>query len=157
MALTDRAPQGLLRLLLRAPVWVYRARLGWLFGHRLVYLAHRGRRSGRRRETVLEVVRYDKAVPEVYVVAGWGARADWYRNLRTHPALEVRIGAGTFREPYQRFLEPDETVQLLLAYRDAHPRAWRRLAPLMGLPADPRQDEAAVRRTPAVAFRPADR
>lgn len=32
MALTDRKPTGWLRTLLRAPIWLYRARLGWLAG-----------------------------------------------------------------------------------------------------------------------------
>jgi hypothetical protein len=31
-----------LRKLLRAPIWLYRARLGFLLGHRFVYVAHRG-------------------------------------------------------------------------------------------------------------------
>lgn len=50
MALTDHQPRGALRLLLRTPIWLYRAELGWLAGHRLLYLAHRGRRTGARRE-----------------------------------------------------------------------------------------------------------
>jgi hypothetical protein len=37
------------RWLVRAPVWAYRARLGALFGSRLVMLEHTGRTSGRRR------------------------------------------------------------------------------------------------------------
>lgn len=69
MALTDRKPRGLLRFLLRAPIWLYRAGLGGLFGHRLIYIAHRGRRTGARREVVVETVRYDPAVPEAVVVA----------------------------------------------------------------------------------------
>jgi hypothetical protein len=32
------------------PIWLYRARLGFLLGHRFVYVAHRGRVSGARRE-----------------------------------------------------------------------------------------------------------
>jgi hypothetical protein len=35
MALTDRAPTGLVRTRLRAPIRCYRAGLGALFGHRL--------------------------------------------------------------------------------------------------------------------------
>lgn len=156
MGLIDHAPRGLSRLLLRAPILLYRARLGWLLGRRFVYVAHRGRRSGKRRETVLEVVRYDPDTLEIFIVSGWGTRSDWYRNLRTRPALEVRIGARRFPAPRQRFLDPDETVRLMLDYRRAHPRAWRRLAPILGLPLDPGQAEAAVRDIPAIAFSPAN-
>jgi len=63
MPLMDRKPTGLLRLLLRAPILLYRARAGWLLGHRFVYVAHRGRRTGARREVVVEVVCYLPAAP----------------------------------------------------------------------------------------------
>jgi len=35
MAITDRKPTGLLRALLRTPIWLYRLRLGRLAGRRL--------------------------------------------------------------------------------------------------------------------------
>jgi deazaflavin-dependent oxidoreductase (nitroreductase family) len=63
-----------------------------LLGHRLRYLIHRGRKTGKHRETILEVVGYDPHTPEVFVVAGWGERGDWYRNLVAAPAIEVRVG-----------------------------------------------------------------
>lgn len=34
--------------LFRAPVYLYRWRLGWLFGNRLLLLTHTGRRTGLR-------------------------------------------------------------------------------------------------------------
>jgi hypothetical protein len=45
--------------LFRVPLWRYRANLGWLFGHRLARLTHRGRRSGQIRQAVVDVVRYE--------------------------------------------------------------------------------------------------
>lgn len=156
MALTDRKPRGLLRLVLRAPIWLYRARLGWLFGHRLLYLAHRGRRTGARREVVVETVRYDPAAPEVTVVAAWGGNPDWYRNLKAAPAIEVRLGTRRWPAPTHRFLDASETHRTLLAYQRAHPRAWKRLAPLLGFPtdpADPRWPEVAAT-VHAIAFTP---
>ncbi|MPZ84944.1 MAG: nitroreductase family deazaflavin-dependent oxidoreductase [Actinophytocola sp.] len=137
MALTDRKPTGLLRLALRTPIWLYRARLGWLTGHRLLYLAHRGRRTGARREVVVETVSFDPTVPEVIVVAAWGKNPDWYRNLRAAPAIEVRLGTRRWPDPGHRFLDSTETLRTLQAYQRAHPGAWKRLAPLLGFPADP--------------------
>lgn len=156
MALTDRKPRGLLRLALRAPIWLYRARLGWLTGHRLLYLAHRGRRTGARREVVVETVHYDPAIPEVTVVAAWGGNPDWYRNLQAAPAIEVRLGRHRWQQPRHRFLGATETRQTLLAYQHAHPHAWKRLAPLLGFPpdpADPRWPEVAAT-VHAIAFTP---
>ena len=155
MALTARRTRGWMRLLFRAPLLLYRLRMGWLLGHRFVYVAHRGRHTGRRRETVLEVVRYDPDRSEVFVVSGWGTRSDWYRNLRSGPPLEVRIGRRSWLSPRCRPLDAAETVQVLDAYRRAHPRAWRRLAPLMGLTVEGNQASTAISRIPALVLRPA--
>ena len=57
--------KGILARLFRVPVYLYRWHLGWLFGHRCLLLTHIGRRSGRKRQTVLEVVEYRKQGPEV--------------------------------------------------------------------------------------------
>lgn len=156
MTLTDRKPKGALRVFLRLPIWLYRVRLGWLLGHRLVYLAHRGRRTGARREVVAETVRYDPERPEVVVVAAWGRDPDWYRNLRVGPALEVRVGGHRWTRPAHRFLDGTETARTLLDYQRAHPRAWRHIAPLLGFPtdpADPRWPEVAGS-VHAIAFTP---
>lgn len=158
MSVTDRKPRGLLRLALRAPIWLYRVGLGRLAGHRLLYLAHQGRRTGARREVVVEIVRFDPAAPEAVVIAAWGKNPDWYRNLRANPAIEVRIGADRWLSPHDRLLDGPEVLRVLEDYRRAHPRAWRRLAPLLGFPVsltDPRWPDIAgtVR---AVAFTPAD-
>ncbi|HEX3786469.1 MAG TPA: nitroreductase family deazaflavin-dependent oxidoreductase [Pseudonocardiaceae bacterium] len=158
MALTDRKPSGVLKILLRTPVWLYRARLGWLAGHRLVYIVHRGRRSGARREVVAEVVGYDPAKPEVVVIAAWGKNPDWYRNLAAAPALEIRIGAQRWLRPVHRFLDGADTLHLLLSYQRQHPRAWKRLGPLLGFPADagdPRWP-AIADSTHAIVFTPDD-
>jgi hypothetical protein len=57
----------------RAPVYLYRWGLGGLLGRRVLLLKHTGRRSGRQRKTVLEVVQYRKEIPEVFVVSGFGS------------------------------------------------------------------------------------
>ncbi|TVT38730.1 nitroreductase family deazaflavin-dependent oxidoreductase [Amycolatopsis rhizosphaerae] len=157
MRLVDHAPRGLLRAFFRAPIALYRTGLGALFGHRLLYLVHKGRKSGLRRETVLEVVAYDPRQPEAVVVSAWGENSDWYRNITATPALELRIGRQHWTRPRHRLLELDETVRTLRAYRVRHPRAWRRLAPVMGIPLDPAAASAhdALTRLRVVAFTPA--
>jgi len=156
MPVTDRKPRGVLRFFLRTPIWLYRAGLGWLTANRLLYLAHRGRKTGARREVVVEVVGYDPAKPEVVVIAAWGKNPDWYRNLLAAPAIEVRLGRHRWPAPEHRFLEADETQSTLLAYQRAHPRAWKRLAPVLGFPVDPHDptwpDVAAA--VHAIAFSP---
>lgn len=156
MTMVDRRPRGLLRAFFRSPLLLYRLRLGWVFGHRLLYLAHRGRTSGRRREVVLEAVRWDPRTPEVTVVSAWGARSDWFRNIQAAPALELRIGGQRWPAPEHRVLDAAEMRAALEGYARAHPRAWATLAPKMGLDPSLTDEQLAVaaERFPAVAFRP---
>lgn len=154
---TDRKPTGLLRWALRLPIWLFRAHLGFLFGHRLAYIAHRGRRSGARREVVVEVVRYDRATPEITVIAAWGGIPDWYRNLRAAPAIEVRLGRHRWSRPEHRFLDTNAVLAVLHEYQRAHPRAFAQLGPRLGFPADPHDPSwpEVAARVRAVTFRPA--
>ncbi len=154
--MVDRRPTGLLRLLLRAPAWVYRVGAGRLLGHRFLYLAHTGRTSGQRRDVVLEVARFDRTTPEAFVVSAWGEQSDWFRNISAAPPLEVRVGAERWRQPRHRVLDASEAERLLRGYAKAHPRAWRALAPKLGLAGGitPAAMNEAAARFPAVAFRP---
>ncbi len=124
--------------------------MGWLFGHRLLYIVHIGRKSGLRREVVAEVVRYDPATPEIVVIAAWGREPDWYRNLKAAPAAEIRISGRRWENPRHRFLDPADTLAVLRDYRRAHPRAWKRIAPILGFPVD--LDADAVPDAHAIAF-----
>jgi deazaflavin-dependent oxidoreductase (nitroreductase family) len=148
-------PSGILRLALRLPIYLYRLNLGGLFGHRGLLLIHRGRRSGLLRETVLEVVRYTPATKESVVLSGWGERADWYRNIKVSPAMEVRTGTERY-VPKQRFLAPEENHAIIADYERRHPLAFRIFARAFGYPVD---ETDAMRREFAsslrvVAFRP---
>jgi deazaflavin-dependent oxidoreductase (nitroreductase family) len=121
MALAHRRPYGIYRWLANAPRLFYRLGLGWLFGHGLVQITHRGRKSGQVRRTILEVLHYDPRTREVLVVSGWEGKTDWYRNIEREPALQVRIGRVQYR-PVQEFLSPEETAQLILTLFRQRPR-----------------------------------
>lgn len=156
MSLVESRPTGAKRVFLRMPVYLYRGGLGWLFGRRFLYLVHRGRKTGRRRDTVLEVVHFDERKPEVVVVAAWGARSDWYRNIQAAPPSAVWVGRNHWPNPQHRVLAADEMVTVLEDYGRRHPRAWKALAPRLGLDQEMSEQtaRAAAVRFPAVAFAP---
>jgi deazaflavin-dependent oxidoreductase (nitroreductase family) len=107
----------------RAPIWLYRARLGILFGSRMLLLEHIGRRSGARRYVVLEVV--DRPAPDTYIVAsGFGTRAQWFRNVLANPQVRVAVGGHRAVHAEARVLSPAEADTTLGAYRARHPRTW---------------------------------
>jgi deazaflavin-dependent oxidoreductase (nitroreductase family) len=154
-------PGGVLRTLLRLPVHLYHAHLGVLLGHRFLLLVHTGRKTGMRRETVLEVVRYDPISRESVVAAGWGRRTGWLHNVEAGLAHEVRTGRQRFA-PVYRILPPDEAERLFADYE----RRNRLIGPLLravlsrllgwrynGTPTARRR---AVEQLSLVAFRPHD-
>ena len=157
--MVDHRPSRITRAFLRMPMYLYRAGLGRFLGTRFLYLVHEGRTTGRRRDTVLEVVHLDETVPEAIVVAAWGARSDWFRNITAAPPRDVRVGRHHWPNPRFRLLEADEMVAALTDYGRRHPRAWRALAPRLGLDRELTTTTArpAAARFPAVAFRPASR
>lgn len=86
--MTNRTPGPVLTRLLRSPAHLYDWKAGWLLGRRFLRLTHVGRRSGRQYQAMLEVIGEDDTTLEVFVIAGLGSRAQWYRNLRAHEAIE---------------------------------------------------------------------
>lgn len=114
------------RALVRAPIFFYRHRLGRLMGQRILMLEHRGRASGQRRYVCLEVV--ERAAPtKITVVSGFGARAQWYRNLVAEPQCRVSVGGWNSVPAIARMLSPEESQATLSRYQAAHPATWRRL------------------------------
>lgn len=114
------------RRLVRAPIWIYQARAGALFGPRMLMLEHIRRKSGVARLAVLEVVGHGS--PDTWVVAsGFGRKAQWFRNIEANPQVRVYAGSHGPRPATARVLDQDEADRALAAYRDRHPLAWQRL------------------------------
>ena len=107
----------------RWPILMYRLRLGWLMGHNFLLVTHRGRRSGKVRQTGVMVLRYDVRTHEAIVAAG-SLGADWYRNIQSAPAIEIAIGRERY-QPKQRLLTAAEVAAALAWSRRHHPiAAW---------------------------------
>lgn len=117
------------RWFVRAPIWLFRARLGFMTGSRLLMLEHTGRNTGAKRYVVLEVV--SRPEPGKYVVAsGFGQRAQWFRNIRANSSVRVFIGGHAPRPAIAYILDPSDARAALQAYAHDHPRAWRNLRPV---------------------------
>jgi deazaflavin-dependent oxidoreductase (nitroreductase family) len=126
-----KLPRGLTRLAFRAPLWLYRIGLGGLLGHRFLRLTHTGRKTGLLRQSVLEIVRYDKVTGTCIVASGWGNKSDWYQNVSVNPLVDVQVGTRRFPAIAER-LSQEEGGRELLDYAHRHPQAFRELARFMG-------------------------
>ena len=148
-----------MKQLLRAPARLYDWHLGWLLGRRFLRLTHVGRRSGRRYQTVLEVVGENPGTGELIVVAGFGRSAEWFRNLQANEAWEVKVGVKRF-VPIHRVLGEAEADAVLVAYerrnRLVAPLIRAVLSRLIGWRYDGSESarRALVRELPMVGLRP---
>jgi deazaflavin-dependent oxidoreductase (nitroreductase family) len=148
-----------LRAAFKAPVKLYRHRLGWVLGQRFLCLTHLGRKSGREYRTVLEVIGVRPGSGEVLAIAGLGPSSDWYRTIQVAPAREVEIGRRRFA-PDHRVLDETEAAEAIAGYERRHvllrPVLKPVLSKLLGWPYDGSADARLrlVRQLPIVAFRP---
>ncbi|MCP2178961.1 nitroreductase family deazaflavin-dependent oxidoreductase [Prauserella alba] len=137
--ITDAGPpSGRQRTLARAPIVLYRWGLGALLGRRFLYLVHTGRRSGLKREVVLEVVTSDTG--STTACSGFGTKAAWYRNVLENPS--VTIQSGRLRTAATAVpLDVETGVELMSEYAGKHPKIAARLARVMGYRVDGSDDD----------------
>ncbi|MCU0485368.1 MAG: nitroreductase family deazaflavin-dependent oxidoreductase [Anaerolineales bacterium] len=150
-----KPPRGLARLGWRAPIWFYRLGLSGLLGERFLLLNHIGRKSGKLRQAVLEVVHYDHGTGTYVVASGFGEKADWYQNLLAHPNVMIQVKHKRMNVRAERLPQP-QAVEILLEYNRLHPTALRSLAWILGYRTDGSTDDvrffAGV--IPIVALKP---
>jgi deazaflavin-dependent oxidoreductase (nitroreductase family) len=128
-------PSGLARLAFRMPIFLYRIGLGWLLGHRFLLLTHTGRKSGSPRQTVLEVVRFDRETGNYYIAVGFGKHSDWYKNISANPAVTVRSGGDRIQAKAEQ-LTQDAAGNELVRYAHEHPTTFKELVTFMGYRVD---------------------
>ncbi len=128
--INKQPPKGLLRLLARFPILLYRAHLGWLLGKRFLMLTHTGRKSGEPRKVVLEVVSRDPSTETWVVASGWGEKSNWFQNILKTPEVVVQTGNRKFQAVAER-LSVAEATRILCDYARRHPSAFRKIGKLM--------------------------
>jgi deazaflavin-dependent oxidoreductase (nitroreductase family) len=153
-----RQPGRIALMFMRLPRPLYHRGWGRFLGDTFLLIAHQGRKTGKRRETVAMALTHDPATGEAVVCSAWGPNTEWLQNLRAHPALEIEIGRERY-VPEQRFLAEDEAVAVALAFRRRHPWRLRLFATILGW-GDLSSEQAMrelVHGRPFVAFRPSTR
>ena len=122
-----RPSRGIRRWLFRAPIWLYRIGLGGLMTKRMVLLNHVGRKSGKMRQAVVEVAKYDKAADTVYVASGWGTKSDWYRNLLANPEITIQMSWRKMAVTAVP-LTPEQSGEAMVDYAHRYPTAAKVLS-----------------------------
>lgn len=157
MGLADKKPKGFLRWALRAPVWLFRLRLGWLMVGHFLMVTTTGRKSGLPRYAVIKVIKRDKASGAYIVVSGWGTKADWYQNILQTPQVCVDVGFHHFQAQAE-VVEAEQAASLLADYARRFPFPFRQLAKALtgeSVTGTPEECARLAMMAPLVAFIPA--
>ena len=125
---TARRPSTLVKALFKVPVWMYQAHLGFLFFGSLIVIVHRGRKSGNRYVTGLEMI--DRCDDELFVLSLWGAKSDWYRNIEANGVDQLWDGTKRTGASF-RVVASDEAFGILSKTEKAHKRLVRFFWPRM--------------------------
>lgn len=133
-------PAGWRRAVFRAPVHLYRWRLGWLLGSRFCLLTHTGRSSGLPRQVVLEVTGRDPDTGAILVASGFGTSSQWYRNISHDARVRVQVGRHT-GQALARPLTSEESGQAMARYASQHPRAALQLLRICGLAGEATEED----------------
>lgn len=119
------------RLVFKTPLFLWRTGLGQYLsapargGGKMLAITTWGRKSKQARHTMLS---YVIANGREYVSSGWGAKTDWYRNIKANPLVTVKVNGRTFSAKARRVEDLDEYTpiarEMFESGGDTHFKAW---------------------------------
>jgi deazaflavin-dependent oxidoreductase (nitroreductase family) len=91
----DKPPGRLLKFFFKVPVWIHQLGFGgWerLIGAQWMLITTTGRKTGKPRNVMVDIMDYDKTTDTYYIEAAYGELADWYKNIQNNPIFEGQVG-----------------------------------------------------------------
>ncbi len=131
----EKRPNALQKFLFKIPVWMYRLGFGgWerLIGAQWMLITTVGRKSGKPRDTMVDVMDYDAASDTYYIEAAYGSRADWFRNIRANPVFDARVGRRKFKARAEA-LSNDGAGEILVRFYRKKPAYTRSVMAMVGM------------------------
>lgn len=112
---TNETLRGIFKTFNRFMILLWRLGLGSYgngtrWGGSIMVIKHTGRRSGLR---YLTPVNYAVVDGDIYCSAGFGVKADWYKNLLVNPEVEVWLPDGRWTGVAQDVTEISERAALI--------------------------------------------
>lgn len=131
----EKRPSGLLRFFFKVPLFMHKLGFGgWerLIGAQWMLLTTTGRKTGKRRETLVDVMDYDKATDIYYIEAAYGSYADWFKNIQTTPRFEAQVGRRKF-SAHAEILTEGDTGEMLVQFFRRKPAYTRSVMAMVGM------------------------
>ena len=135
MTMFYKRPNALLKFFFKMPLFMHKIGLGgWerLIGAQWMFITTTGRKTGKRREAMVDVMDYDKATDTYYIEAAYGSRADWYKNIKSNPVFEAQVGRRKFKARAEELTEND-TGEMLVQFFRRKPAYTRSVMAMVGM------------------------
>jgi len=130
-----KPPRGWLRILFKIPVYVARMGFsGWetLFGLEWMLLITTGRKSGKKRYAMVDVLLFDCETDTYVIEVGFGKSSDWYRNIQAAPSFEGQVRRRRFRAVAEE-LSPDKTGDVMINFVRRRPAYAKSVMKMVGV------------------------
>jgi deazaflavin-dependent oxidoreductase (nitroreductase family) len=113
-------PCALLKVFFKIPLVVHKLGFGgWerLIGAQWMLITTIGRRSGKPRQAMVDVLLHNGQTDTYYILSAYGSRADWVRNIQANPHFEAQVGRRKFTARASTLSSEDAGAMLVEFYR----------------------------------------
>jgi len=130
-----KPPRGWLKFFFKIPVYVARMGFaGWerLIGVEWMLLTTIGRKSGKKRYSMVDVLVHDKDTDTYFIEVGFGKNSDWYCNIQASPVFEAQVGRRKFHATAEA-LPRERTADVMVDFVRRRPEYARSVMKLVGI------------------------
>jgi deazaflavin-dependent oxidoreductase (nitroreductase family) len=131
-----RRPRGWLKLFFKIPILFARMGFaGWehLFGLEWMLLITTGRKSGKKRYSMVDVLLYDRESDTYFIEVGFGKCSDWYQNIRANPLFEAQVRRHRFSAAAEE-LPQQKAGEVMVNFVRRRPAYSRSIMKMVGIP-----------------------
>ena len=107
---------------------------GWerLFGLEWMMLITTGRKSGKKRYSMVDVLLYDQGSDTYYIEVGFGKGSDWYQNLQANPLFEAQVRRRRFKATAEE-LSSDRAGDMMVRFVRRRPLYSKSVMKMVGI------------------------
>ncbi len=95
-------------------------------------IATTGRKTGKRRETLVDVMDYNPTTDTYYIEAAYGSHADWFKNIQANPLFNAQVGRRKFIAQAE-ILNEGDTGEILVQFFRRKPAYTRSVMAMVGM------------------------
>lgn len=131
----EKRPTPLQKYFFKIPLFMHKLGFGgWerLIGAQWMLIATTGRKTGKRRETLVDVMDYNPTTDTYYIEAAYGSHADWFKNIHANPLFNAQVGRRKFIAQAE-ILNEGDTGEILVQFFRRKPAYTRSVMAMVGM------------------------